>query len=177
MKRLLAAALVLLAGCGQGAGTASQSTPVPTKASPDNTPAASPSARSTNVLLAVSEGNQGCFGLSCTSHIAIVGIDGRVYARATFTPPQPAVVGCEGSYVTNPVQVAAGAVYYLDNTGLVRRLSPSGAISDVAHFPIHTSQQLMWFAVSPRRQQADGLDRGLPAPFGVLGPIQNLPSA
>lgn len=149
MKRVLAAAVVLLAGCGQGAGTASQSTPVPTKTSPGNTPAASPSAGSINVLLAVSEGNQGCFGLSCTSHVAIIGIDGRVYARATFTPPQPAVVGCEGSYVTNPVQVAAGGVYYMDNAGLVRRLSPSGAISDVAHFPIHTSQQLMWLAVSP----------------------------
>jgi hypothetical protein len=149
MKRVLATAVVLLAGCGQGAGPASHPNPAATQASSSVTPTASSSAGSANVLLAVAEGNQGCFGLSCASQVAIVGVDGRLYARATFTPPKPAVVGCEGSYVTNPIQVAAGAVYYLDNTGLVRRLSPSGIITEVAHFPIHTSQQLMWLAVSP----------------------------
>jgi hypothetical protein len=37
----------------------------------------------------------------------------------------------------------------MDDTGLVRRLSPTGAIREVARFPIRTSQQLMWLAVSP----------------------------
>ncbi len=142
MRRLVAAGIVLLAGCGPAANTPLHYSPPAA-----NTAAASPG--TPTALFAVAEGHQGCFGQVCAGQLAIVGIDGRVHARATFTPPKPAVVGCEGSYVTNPVQVAAGAVYYLDDTGLVRRLSPSGAISEVARFPIRTSQQLIWLAVSP----------------------------
>jgi hypothetical protein len=143
MKRVMAALAILLAGCGQGVGTASHTSPTPTPST------FTPTASSTDLRLAVAEGNQSCLALSCTNHLAIVGIDGHLYARASFTPPKPAVVGCEGSYMTNPIQVAAGAIYYLDSTGLVRRLSRSGAIDEVAHFPIRTSQQLMWLAVSP----------------------------
>lgn len=140
MRGLLAATIILLAGCGQGAGMTNSTAGSPT---------ASPSSGAGGVRIAVAEGNQGCFRTSCVTHLAIVGTDGHVFARASFTPPPTAVVGCEGQYVTTPVRVAAGAIYYLDNTGLVRRLKPSGAIDDVAHFPIHTSQQLMWLAVSP----------------------------
>ena len=145
MKRSLVLALVLLAGCGQGAATGGQASPSASHGA--GSPAASSSAAT--VLFAVSEGTGQACGSGCQGRLAIVGLDGRVRARTTFNPPKAAVVGCEGGYVTNVVQVAAGAVYYMDDTGLVRRLSVSGAITQVARFPIRTSQQLLWLAVSP----------------------------
>jgi len=46
-------------------------------------------------------------------------------------------------------QVAAGSVFYLDSGSAVHRLSASGDNQVVAKFPILTTQQLTWFAVSP----------------------------
>jgi len=131
MKRSLVLALVLLAGCGQGAATGGQASPSASHGA--GSPAASSSAAT--VLFAVSEGTDQACGSGCQGRLAIVGLDGRVRARTTFNPPKAAVVGCEGGYVTNPVQVAAGAVYYMDDTGVVRRLGATGAIREVPAFP------------------------------------------
>jgi hypothetical protein len=95
----------------------------------------------------IAEGNPPCFGASCT--VAIVDVDGHVQARRTFKPPPQAVVGCEGSWIYAPVQVAGNGAYYLDDSGMVRRLSASGAVTEIAQFPIRTTQQVVWFAVSP----------------------------
>ena len=46
-------------------------------------------------------------------------------------------------------QVAAGSVFYLDSGSALHRLSASGDNQVVAKFPILTTQQLTWFAVSP----------------------------
>jgi hypothetical protein len=86
---------------------------------------------------------------ACRLTVAIVGQDGRVRATAAFDESPHPSIGCEGTFVVAPVQVAAGSVYFLDATGLVRRLRPSGEVQDIARFPILTSQQLTWFAVSP----------------------------
>lgn len=114
--------------------------------SPSSLPSSSPTT-TPSTLFVIAEGNHGCVGSTCS--VAIVDAGGRVRARRSFTPPAPALVGCEGSWVTAPIQVAGGAAYYLDSTGVVRRLTASGAVTEVAHFPIRTSQQVMWFAVSP----------------------------
>jgi hypothetical protein len=107
----------------------------------------SPTAGAAARLFVIAEGNPACYIPSCT--VAIVDVDGHVRARQTFKRlPQP-LVGCEGSWIYSSIQVAGNAAYYLDDSGLVRRLSASGAVTDVAHFPIRTSQQVTWFAVSP----------------------------
>jgi hypothetical protein len=59
------------------------------------------------------------------------------------------MVGCEGGFLIASAHVAAGSVYYLDDSGAVHRLRPSGDTQVVARFPILTSQQVTWFAVSP----------------------------
>jgi hypothetical protein len=95
----------------------------------------------------IAQGNPACASPSCT--LAIVDTHGHVRAQRTFRRlPQP-LVGCEGSWISSSIQVAGDAAYYLDDSGTVRRLSASGAVSDVGRFPIRTSQQVIWFAVSP----------------------------
>jgi len=93
------------------------------------------------------EGKTRCYGSPCT--VAIVDLDGHVRARRTFNQPPPAMIGCEGSWIYSSVQVAGNAAYYLDDGGAVRRLSASGEVTEVAHFPIRTNQQVTWFGVSP----------------------------
>jgi hypothetical protein len=99
------------------------------------------------VLFALSEGR--VCGFACSSTVSIVGLDGRVHAKTTFTPPTGPALGCEGGLDASDMQVAAGSVYYLDSTGRVHRLKPSGESNVAATFPILTSQQITWFAVSP----------------------------
>jgi hypothetical protein len=88
-----------------------------------------------------------CYGSPCT--VAIVDRDGHVRAQRTFNQPPPAVIGCEGSWIYSSVQVAGNAAYYLDDRGVVRRLTASDQVTEVAHFPIRTNQQVTWFGVSP----------------------------
>lgn len=113
--------------------------------SASSTPGTSSSAR--ELLFAAGLGEP-C-GLNCATTVGIVGLDGRVRVQAQFVPPPAPAIGCEGGFVTNPVQVAAGSVYYLDSTSALHRLRPSGDNHVVARFPILTSQQGTWFAVSP----------------------------
>ena len=136
VKRLAAILLVVLTGCGQvhSGPTSATTTATATPTSPSGNAAR---------LFVIVEGNPRC----CS--IAIVDADGRVHARRTFKQlPQP-VVGCEGSWIYSSTQVAGNAAYYLDDSGTVRRLSASGAVTDVAHFPVRTSQQVVWYAVNP----------------------------
>jgi hypothetical protein len=143
VKRLAAILLLFLTGCGQAHPV---TTPVPPSKAAATT-ASSPTSRSATRLFVIAEGNPGCFGAPCT--VAIVDVDGHVQARRTFKPQPQAVVGCEGSWIYAPVQVVGNGAYYLDDSGMVRRLSASGAVTEIAQFPIRTTQQVVWFAVSP----------------------------
>jgi hypothetical protein len=140
VKRLAAILLLFLAACGQAQPTATR------------TPAVTPStsttgSRTATPIFAIAQGNPACYSPSCT--VAIVDINGHIRAQRTFKrPPQP-LVGCEGGWMYSSIQVAGNAAYYVDDSGTVRRLSASGALADVAHFPIRTSQQVVWFAVNP----------------------------
>jgi hypothetical protein len=51
------------------------------------------------------------------------------------------------------VRVAAGAVFYADGHGVVRRLGRDGSVTTVATFPATGSQQELSFAVSPDGRQ------------------------
>jgi len=142
MKRLVWLGCLCLVACGQATGL-----PLASSSRAPATPTASPSSSAQEVLLAASLGVQ-C-STSCTSTVAIVGLDGRIHAKASFTPPSPPSIGCEGGFVTAPAQVAAGSIFYLDSSSAVHRLSASGDNHIVATLPILTTQQMTWFAVSP----------------------------
>jgi hypothetical protein len=137
-SRLAAVVVLVLTACGPApSGTTSATTITST----------SPAAGNPGRLFVIVEGKTRCYGSPCT--VAIVDRDGHVRARRTFNQPPPAMIGCEGGWIYSSVQVAGNAAYYLDDSGLVRRLSASGAVTEVAHFPIRTSQQVVWYGVSP----------------------------
>ena len=144
MKRLVAPVCLVLAACGQTAGSPAAST-ASSSATVSATPSTSPATR--EVLFAAGRG-QPC-GPNCASTVAIVGLDGRIHAQASFTPPTQPEIGCEGSFVAPTALVSAGSVYYLDSSSDVHRLSATGQNRVVAKLPVLTSQQMSWFAVSP----------------------------
>ena len=136
-SRLALIAVLALTACG----------PAPSVTSATTSPSTSPTAGNAGQLFVIVEGKTRCYGSPCT--VAVVDLDGHVRARRTFNQPPPAMIGCEGSWIYSSVQVAGNAAYYLDDRGVVRRLAASGEVTEVAHFPIRTNQQVTWFGVSP----------------------------
>lgn len=85
--------------------------------------------------------------------IAIAGADGYAVAKATFVPRHIPQIPMAGPVLYPEAYVAAGGVYFIDGTGIVRRLDPSGATRRVTAFPITSPQQGVSFAVSPDGRQ------------------------
>ena len=80
---------------------------------------------------------------------AIAGPDGFAVAKTTFSPRTIPVVGNAATVLDLEGQVAAGGLYFIDGTGVVRRLDPGGAVKTVATFAITSPQESASFAVSP----------------------------
>ena len=85
--------------------------------------------------------------------IAIAGADGYAVAKTTFVPRHIPQIPMAGPVLYPEAYVAAGGAYFIDGTGIVRRLDPSGATRRVTAFPITSSQQGVSFAVSPDGRQ------------------------
>jgi hypothetical protein len=85
--------------------------------------------------------------------VRLVDRKGHVTANTQFIPPPlPAISNC-ADVLQLPVRVADGAAYFADSSGLIRRLSVDGAVSNVATFKLTSKQQALSFAVSPDGQQ------------------------
>jgi hypothetical protein len=165
MRRLVIGLLLMVVACGQAAAgsspvgvvtktasAAASAEPLPSAgsspdASPQSSPRPPPSASPT-LLFAVTTQKAGSNRWVLTA-VAIVGLDGRVRARATIASmPEPSV-GCMGSLLPPSAHVAAGKVYYADAKGIIRSLAVDGTVTTVATFPMTSSQQMLSFAVSP----------------------------
>jgi hypothetical protein len=85
--------------------------------------------------------------------IAIAGPDGYAHARATFTPRSIPQIPMAGPVMQPEAAIAAGGVYFIDGTGVVRRLDASGTVRKVTTFPITSPQQAVSFVVSPDGKQ------------------------
>lgn len=85
--------------------------------------------------------------------LRLLDLSGHVVASTQFAPPERPVYGPCATILQPPVRVAAGAVYFADKTGLVRKLSVTGSVSDVATFALTSPQQALSFAVSPDGSQ------------------------
>ena len=135
----------LLTGCGGEAAPVA----VGVATAVATTPAA-PSVAATprpEILVAVLERRGGA---QAANRVAIVGLDGRARAAAALLPRDVPTPGGLRAVLQPEARVAAGAVYYADGAGVVRRLAVGGGDPRrVATFPIAAGQQALAFAVSP----------------------------
>jgi len=81
--------------------------------------------------------------------VEIVDSTGHVHAQTTFQPPPAPMIGNAAALLQSPVRTAAGAAYFADSTGQIRKLTPDGTVSMVAKFPLTSTQQELSYAVSP----------------------------
>jgi hypothetical protein len=75
--------------------------------------------------------------------------DGTVVARATFKPAERPLITNAATIFPPQVHAAAGAAYYIDGDGVVRRLDRDGKTTRVATFTTSEPQHMTSFAVSP----------------------------
>ena len=81
--------------------------------------------------------------------VAVAKADGFAVARTTFPARQIPGVGNAITLTDLEGQVADGAVYFVDGSGTVLRMTPNGGVTTAARFPINSAQQSISFAVSP----------------------------
>ena len=150
-----ALSLAVLSGCGQAATGTSPSphTTVTPSASTATTPPPLFALLEARHCAALEPG--ACENTISARHdtVAIAGVDGYAKAKSTFVPRPVPVVGNAATVLQLEAEVAAGAVYFIDGKGVVRRLVSAGTVETVATFPLTSSQQEVSFAVSPDGKQ------------------------
>jgi hypothetical protein len=139
------AALLGVAACGS---TATQGTASSARVT------ASPQQQSSGPLFAVASGLPGgqlvnFYPVPTSATVKIVDANGKVHASEMFVPPPAPLIGPAAALLQSPVRTAAGAVFYADSAGAVHKLTPDGATSVVATFPLTSPQQELTYAVSP----------------------------
>jgi hypothetical protein len=154
MWRLILCPLLMVVACGPAQAQPSTS-PAAATAGPSPSTSASPLFA---VLEATIPGSQYEWNT-----VAIAGLDGYARAKTTFTPMPVPDIGCMGAILPQSAQVAAGRVYFADGKGVVRSLSVTGQVTQVAAFPLTSSQQMLSFAVSPDGSELLGTVFTLPA--------------
>jgi len=150
MKNLipLGALVVTLAACGSAGQPASHVRASAAPIGAASSPAATGAPQPTGPLFAVLEGSRLDTGESANT-VAIVGLDGRAIAKATFLPRQAPNYGNAAVILQSEAQVGDAGVYYADGNGVVRLLKPSGTSTVVATFAMTPVQHEMWYAISP----------------------------
>lgn len=96
--------------------------------------------------------------------VLIVDLDGKVKAKTTFAARKVPFVGNAAALLQPEARVATGKVYYQDQGGDIRSLTPTGAIAEVTAFPLTSPQQLLSFAVKPDGSQLMATVLTLPLP-------------
>jgi len=126
---------------------------------PTPAPSASASAPSTEPLVVITQrlsAPQAVSGARGQRHagqapdtVLLARPDGTVVARATFKPAERPLITNAATIFPPQVRAAAGAAFYIDGDGVVRRLDRDGKITRVASFATSEPQHMTSFAVSP----------------------------
>jgi hypothetical protein len=153
MRRWTISLVLLLAACGQNAANPTRSqTGRPTAVQSESaTPATTPHLGLIVVLEARRAGSTfggGPDAYDAHDVVAIAGTDGYARAKQTFKARSLPFIGNAGVLLQPEARVAAGAVFFVDGTGVVRRLSATGSVTEVTTIPFGQPQQEMSFAVS-----------------------------
>jgi hypothetical protein len=160
------ASMALISACG--------SKSVATHASSHSSPATNPTAGTTSSpspLFAVLETRRaGAQSNQTHDTVAIANAQGYAVAKSSFTPRSiPPQFGA-ATVMQPEAYVAAGAVYYADGRGIVRRLDPTGRVATVATFPLTSAEQELSFAVSPDGSQLIAARLTFPRLVGATPP-------
>ncbi len=147
MRAAVIAILLILTACGNSSAPQAHASPT---ASPIHvTPPAA------GLLFAVVENavGSGCCGGEPTGvsadTVAIVGLDGRARAKATFLPRKLPPIGNSAVILQAPALVAGSGVYYIDGNRTVRVLRVDGQPKVVATFSQQGQPYETWLAVNP----------------------------
>jgi len=148
---LLLGAAILMSACGatKGPGSLAAKNSATLSATTSATPSAIVGPRSGGLFAVLRARGLGS-SPNARDFVVIAGPDGYGRARATFSPRHiPVLAQCCGGLLTETeAHVADGAVYFIDGSGVVRRLTPAGSTSVAATFGL-SANQLISFAVSP----------------------------
>jgi hypothetical protein len=146
-----------------------------TKASPSPSPVVHQP-----LLFAVLEQKSGTGQSSSPQHdtVAIANLNGDAVAKQTFTARSLPNVGPAAPLLQPEARTAAGAVFYADGKGVIRRLAPDGSNTQAGSVTVSNGQQELAFAVSPDGKVIDAtvltLQPVVPAsdtnPFSGPGP-------
>jgi hypothetical protein len=156
MKRWPFCLVILLSACGQapvGAGPSVHISATATLGGASPTASQSPVSKLGLLVVLEARGAGSTFGAGPGAYdahdtVAIAGIDGIAKAKQTFKPRTLPFIGNAGAVLQPEARVAAGAVFYIDGAGSVRRLDVNGAVTRIASFPFGQQQEVS-FAVSP----------------------------
>jgi hypothetical protein len=160
---------ILLAACGGSQAVTVHSSVSPSAITPSATPSPSGSPRPTGLLFAVLEDHSGSqTGLPIGADtVAIVGLDGFARAKQHFAARTVPVL-CDAAMLVQPeARAAAGRAFYVDASGVVRSLDPTGAVAQVTTFSLQ-AQQVLSFAVDPSGTQLVGARITVPKFSGGL---------
>jgi hypothetical protein len=105
--------------------------------------------------------------------VQIVSLKGDIVASAEFTAPALPFISDCARLAPPPIRVVGGAVFFADSAGVIHRLDPSGATSDVATFRLTSSQQFLSYAVGPDGKKLMAVVFSLPA---LLNPVPDFPA-
>ena len=124
--------------------------PVPAAPTPSVRPTPLAPAEALVVTTDRAPGDTNYYGLGITPDTVFLSKnDGTVVAKATFTPSVRPTYTNAATIMPPQVEVAAGAAYYIDGDGVVRRLDRDGTVSVIASFKTTEPQHMTSFAVSP----------------------------
>ena len=128
-----AAAVALVGGCGSTSRTG-QAAPTPTVLASAGRISPPPTGVPNDVVVLLRNWNtEG----PRAATVEIARLDGTVLATADFVPPQQPRITEGPVWMTKPVQVAAGAAFFVDNQGAIRKLAMDGSVTVVGQLVFH----------------------------------------
>jgi hypothetical protein len=141
-----AAAIALLGGCGSTPRTG-QAAPTPTVLASADRISPPPTGVPDDVVVLLRNWNT---ERSQSATVEIARLDGTVLATADFVPPQQPRITEGPVWMTKPVQVAAGAAFFVDNQGAIRKLAMDGSVTVVGELTLRDiGQPDFRFAINP----------------------------
>ena len=168
--------LAVVTACGTGATGTASGARTPATTPPPVTTSAPPLVVAVQVNTPRNRATQTA---APPSRVLLIGLDGSAVASAQFEAMPPAGYPNAVALLQPPVRAAAGGAFFVDRTGLIRRLARDGSVTAAGRIPLRShGDPEVGFAVSPDGSQVAATVLTFPAwippapgsnnPFGTL---------